>query len=344
MPVTSGNEEAGPQPVSAVRTVLGDVPGDRLGVCDAHAHLFLRSPALPGRELDDAAAAEAESVAFADAGGQSAVQWTPYGMGRCTGALAELARRTRLHLIAATGLHQAVHHKPPGCKSAHRTTGRPGQPDPLGAGAAGLAELFVEELTRGVRGSVCGEGPRAGLITVAGGLHGLDAHATRVMHAAAEAHHATGAPVAVHLEGGTAAHEVLDLLCEGQGVPPDRVLLGHVGRLPDPAHHRELARRGAWLVFDGPSRAHRATDARLTECLASLVEHGHGDRIMIGSDITHAEARGAPGMHYLPAVLRPRLARELGPEAAERIFVHNPARALAAEWKDRAVVRLRTHE
>lgn len=312
---------------AAVRTVLGDVPGDRLGVCDAHAHLFLRTPALPGRELSDAGAAEDALRSFAEAGGGSAVQWTPYGMGRCTGALAELARRTGLHLVAATGLHRAVHYAGGGRE-------RPGL---LDAGSAGLAELFVEELTQGVRGSVCGEGPRAGLIKVAGGLDELDAHACRTMTAAAEAHHATGAPVAVHLEGGTAGHDVLDLLCERLGVPPHRVLLGHPGRLPDPALHREIARRGAWLVFDGPCREHREqrdSDARLTECLASLVEHGHAERVMLGSGTTAVESRGAPGMHHLPAVLRPRLARELGPEAAERMFVRNPARALAAEWKE----------
>lgn len=324
MPVTSGVEGAGPSARGAVRTVLGDVPGDRLGVCDAHAHLFLRTPVLPGQELADAGAAEAELSAFVEAGGQSAAQWTPYGMGRCTGTLAELARRTGLHLVAATGLHQAMHY----------AAVRPGHFSPTEAETSDLAQLFVEELTRGVRGSVCGEGPRAGLIKVAGGFHGLDAYACRTMHAAAEAHHATGAPVAVHLDGGTAAHDVLDLLCERRGVPPHRVLLGHLGRFPDLALHREVARRDVWLVFDGPSRAHDATDARLTECLISLVDHGYGERIMLGSDTTTAEARGAPGMRHLPALMKPRLVRELGKEAAEGIFVSNPARALAAEWKD----------
>ena len=140
------------------------------------------------------------------------------------------------------------------------------------------------------------------------------------------------------LRAGSAGEaEAVARLCERLGVPPHRVLLGHPGRLPDPALHREIARRGAWLVFDGPCREHREqrdSDARLTECLASLVEHGHAERVMLGSGTTAVESRGAPGMHHLPAVLRPRLARELGPEAAERMFVRNPARALAAEWKE----------
>ncbi|MGW4278117.1 phosphotriesterase, partial [Streptomyces seoulensis] len=39
--------------MSAVRTVLGDLPPAELGVTDSHDHLFFRSPRLPGQELDD---------------------------------------------------------------------------------------------------------------------------------------------------------------------------------------------------------------------------------------------------------------------------------------------------
>ncbi len=39
------------------------------------------------------------------------------------------------------------------------------------------------------------------------------------MVAAAEAHHATGAPIAIHNELGTAADAVLDLLVDESGIP-----------------------------------------------------------------------------------------------------------------------------
>ncbi|MFI8002992.1 hypothetical protein [Streptomyces sp. NPDC086010] len=35
--------------MSRVRTVLGDVPAGDPGLCDAHDHLFLRTPALRPR-------------------------------------------------------------------------------------------------------------------------------------------------------------------------------------------------------------------------------------------------------------------------------------------------------
>ncbi|WP_028925085.1 phosphotriesterase family protein [Pseudonocardia acaciae] len=306
----------------AVRTVCGDIEPARLGTCDAHDHVFLTSAALPGHELTDPRAAEAELRAFAEAGGASVVQWSPFGTGRGGDWLAELSRSTGVHLVAATGLHQARHYRPDTI---------PEEP----------AQLFVDELVHGMRlDGPPGAPPtraRAGLIKVAGSFHGLDEHARWTMTEAAAAHHATGAPIAVHHEQGTAALDVLDLLCGHLDVPPASVILGHLNRRPDPREQLAAARSGAFLAFDGPSRAHHATDWRLMDTLVALAEAGHADQLMVGADTTTAEARAAtgegPGMPYLLRTLRPRLERELGTEITNRIFVDNPARALATEWR-----------
>ncbi|MEU1673159.1 phosphotriesterase [Streptomyces roseifaciens] len=298
-----------------IRTVLGDVPAEELGVCDAHDHLFLRSPRLPGQELDDVEAAGAELRAFREAGGQAVVQWTPRGMGRRRADLAALASATGMHVVAATGLHQAVHY----------------ERERLDRDRDRLAELFVRDLTQGP--------VRAGLIKVAGGFHGLDGHARHVMTAAARAHHATGAAIAVHLELGTGALDVLDLLCGELGVPAERVVLGHLNRSPDLRVHLRAAGEGAFLAFDGPSRAYHATDWRLFDALTALAGAGHADRILLGGDTTTAAARSAadgPGMPYLLRGLRPALAAELGEDFARQVFVANPARAFAAEWRTEA--------
>ncbi|MEU1071438.1 MULTISPECIES: phosphotriesterase [unclassified Streptomyces] len=290
-----------------VRTVLGDVPAGRLGVVDAHDHLFIRSPLLPGQELDDPEDAAARLAAFRDLGGGTVVQWTPYGMGRRADRLAELSRRSGVHVVAATGLHQAVHYAPELLDSVRDS----------------LAELFVREITEGVAGT---DGVRAGLIKVAGGFHGLDAHARLTLRAAAEAQHRTGAAVAVHLELGTGALDVLDLLCGEFGVAPDRVVLGHLNRSPDFAVHRQAAAAGAYLGFDGPSRANHATDWRMPEALEALADAGFADRLLLGGDTVTPDT---PGMAYLLRRVRPRLELALGGELVERVLVENPARAFA---------------
>ena len=219
--------------MSAIRTVLGDVRPSELGVCDAHDHLFFGSPRLPGQELRSVAAARAELAAFREQGGGAVMQWTPYGLGRRAADLPPLSRETGVHVIAATGLHQAVHY----------------DEDTLAGLRGRLADLFISELTEGIGSS----GVRAGLVKVAGGFHALDAHARWTMAAAAEAHHATGVTIAVHLELGTGALDVLDLLCGESGVPPQRVVLGHLNRCPDLVVHRQAAESGCYLAFDGPS-------------------------------------------------------------------------------------------
>ncbi|TPQ22419.1 phosphotriesterase family protein [Streptomyces sporangiiformans] len=302
--------------MSTVRTVLGDVPPEALGLCDAHDHLFLSSPQLPGQELRDASAARAELAAFRAAGGGCVVQWTPYAMGRRAADLPLLSRDTGVHVVAGTGLHQAAHYE---AELLRRLRG-------------GLADLFVAELTDGIGTS----GVRAGLIKVAGGFHALDAHARWTMTAAAEAHHATGAPVAVHLELGTGALNVLDLLCGELGVPPHRVILGHLNRFPDFTVHRRAAEAGAFLAFDGPSRANHATDWRMPDAVRALADAGFGHRLLLGGDTTTAGARsvdGGPGMPYLLRGVRPRLELALGEDLVERILTENPGRAFAVDWR-----------
>ncbi|MGW2632546.1 phosphotriesterase family protein [Streptomyces chattanoogensis] len=286
-----------------------------LGVCNAHDHLFLRSPLLPGQELDDAAAAAAELAAFRTAGGAAVIQWTPHGMGRGAAELPRLARESGVRIVAATGLHQAVHYRP----------------EVLERLRADLAGVFVAELTEGIGDT----GVRAGMIKVAGGFHGLDRHARHTMAAAAEAQLATGAAIGVHLELGTGALDVLDLLCGELGVAPDRVILGHLNRSPDLVVHRAAAEAGAYLAFDGPSRTHHATDWRLPDALAALADAGFADRILLGGDTTTAGARsvnGGPGMPHLLRRHRARLELALGDELVTRFLTANPARAFAAGW------------
>lgn len=292
--------------MSAAHTVLGEVAADRLGVVDAHDHLFIRSPRLPGQEMDDVEDAAARLAAFGALGGGAVVQWTPYGMGRLIAELPALSRESGVHIIAATGLHQAAHYT-----------------DALLASVRDrLAELFVSELTDGI-----GEtGVRAGLIKVAGGFHGLDEHAVLTLRGAADAHRRTGAPIAVHLELGTGALDVLDLLCGELGVAPGSVILGHLNRSPDFAVHRLAAGAGANLAFDGPSRANHATDWRMPDALRALADAGFADRLLLGGDTVTPDT---PGMPHLLRRVAPRLELDLGKGLLEQILITNPARVYA---------------
>ncbi|MBO1419403.1 phosphotriesterase [Streptomyces sp. FH025] len=306
-----------------VRTVLGDLDPAELGVTDSHDHLFIRSPLLPAQELNDPAAAEDVLRAYAAAGGRTLVQWTPWGMGRGADSLTGLSRTTGVQVVAATGAHQAVHYSSGAL------------PAPGDFGAAGdsgdLAERFVAELTGGLPGAP--EGVRAGLIKVADDPGPTTRHTRRTLAAAARAHHATGAPIAVHLEPDGDPHGVLERLSGRHGVRPDRIVLGHLTRFTDRSLHRSLAAEGVHIALDSPSRLGHPADLQAFDVIADLVEAGHADRLLLGADTTTRTARQAGGPARLLTDLAPRLARSFGPELPDRLLVANPAAAFAADWR-----------
>lgn len=304
-----------------MRTVLGDIDPAELGVTDSHDHLFFASKLLPGQELDDPAAAAEALLDFKTRGGSALVQWTPYGLTRRTRELAWMSREIGVHVVAATGLHRAEHYNPA----------------ILGRVVDGLVKEFVADLTEGTQPADLPDeprtGPRAGLVKVAGAFHTIDPHARLTMTAAAVAHQDTGAPIAVHLELGTAGLETVELLCGKLDVPPEKVILGHLNRNPDARLQREIAETGVFLGFDGPSRANHATDWRLFDGLEALVEAGHGGQILLGGDTTTAAARFQPGASYLLTTLAPRLTTLLGGDVVTAMLVANPARAFATSWR-----------
>jgi 5-phospho-D-xylono-1,4-lactonase len=302
-----------------VRTVRGDVDPAGLGPCDAHEHLFLETPLQPGDTFLDVDKAIEEAAALAAAGGRWLVDWTPLGLGRSPDGLRAVSEATGLHVVAATGVHRDAHYVPD---------------DPLRAAPAeDLAARFAAEVTAGMDGG----GIRAGVIKVGASYHHLTAFESTVFEAAAAAHAATGAPVCVHTQHGTMGLELVERL-GALGVAPERVVLAHLDRNPDPGEHAETAATGAWLQLDGPGRTKYHPDSTILALIAELAGRGHADRLLLGGDTGRRSMMraygGGPGLDYVFRRFKPRLERELGPELSQTIFVANPARAFGFDPRD----------
>jgi predicted metal-dependent phosphotriesterase family hydrolase len=298
-----------------VRTVLGDVAPAELGTTDYHEHLFQVSPLLPGEDLDDEAASGREAGLLRTAGAAAMVEATPTGLGRRPAAVARIAERTGLQVVHVTGAHREAHYA---------------EGDPLlGATVDALAERFRHDLLDGMDGTAV----RAGAVKAGAGYWALTRFERRVLTAAGRLG-ATGVPVMVHLEHGSAAHEVLDLLA-AEGCPADRVALAHADRNPDPGLHLELTDRGAYLGYDGAARSQRWPDSVLVDCLAAVVAAGGGERVLLGGDVArrtrYVAYGGMPGLAYLFDRFLPRVRTAVGDAATERLLVANPARWLSWE-------------
>jgi 5-phospho-D-xylono-1,4-lactonase len=311
--------------MNVVRTVRGDIPASSLGVVDYHEHLFQVTPLLPGDDLDDEALSRVEAHRMLRAGVTAMVEATPLGVGRDPEALARISADTGLHLIHTTGLHHGGHYA---------------ADDPLRSmDAETLGARFAAEITEGMRtatGALArtrdGDVIRAGLVKAGARYWHIGPFERAALVGAAIAARSTGCAVMVHLEHGSAAHEVLDLLA-AEGVPADRVVLAHIDRNLDAGLHADLAARGAYLGFDGPARHREAPDSSIIACMADVVARGGGARIVIGGDVARRSRYiaygGMPGLEYLPLRFLPRLARELSDDAYDDIVRRNPARLLA---------------
>jgi predicted metal-dependent phosphotriesterase family hydrolase len=312
------------QPPGTVRTVLGPVDAAALGAVDAHEHLFLRTPALPGDDFDDLDRMVAEVADVKRSGIGTVVDLTPIGLGRDPVKLAALSTRTGVHVVAATGFHRDAHY--PAGHWVHR--------EPVET----LADVVTTDLTRGMDARDW-QGPtpqltphRAGVVKVGMSYQRVSAAEARRMAAAAEAAARAGVPVAVHCEIGTMGHEALDRLAAA-GVPPERVMLAHLDRNPDPALHVDLAERGAYLLYDTVGRVKYRPESALLALVADVTAAGHGDRILLGTDVGRRSMLrsygGGPGMDVLGVTFLPRLTRLLGEAAVDQIMRTNPARILA---------------
>lgn len=312
---------------AVVRTVLGDVDPRVLGVVDYHEHLFQVSPLLPGDELDDERLSGAEARMLADHAVSTMVEATPMGMGRNEEAVARISAATGLHIVHVTGAHHRDHYR-----DDHPL---------LSATEATLADFFINDVAVGFkrkdgRRSATGDGRpiRAGAVKAAIRYWSIGDFERRVLSATARTHGETGVPVMVHLEHGSATHEVLDIL-ETEGVPRDRVVLAHMDRNLDPGLYADLAASGAYLGFDGMSRHREAPDSAIVKAMSALVDAGGGERILMGGDVGRASRfiayGGMPGLAYVQRRFVPRLEDFIGPTALEAIQVANPSRFLAFE-------------
>ncbi len=307
----------------SIRTVLGDVHGDRLGTTDYHEHVFQVSPLLPGDELVDEDVSRLEVTLLGAAAIDAMIDATPIGLGRNPAGLARISATTGMHIVATTGCHRRAHYSE----------------------AMWVTELTVSQLAQRMTADVLTGMPlrdeswnvepanhdgapiRAGVLKVGIDYWSIDDLGQRVIEAIGIAHGQTGAPVMVHLEHGSAAFEVLEALA-AVGVGPNAVALAHVDRNPDPVLHADLADLGAYLGYDGPARHREHPDSTVLTCMREAIERGAGDRVLIGGDVARASryvaAGGMPGLAYLPRRFVPRMREVLGTAAVERILVDNP--------------------
>ncbi len=299
-----------------IRTVRGDITANELGFTYSHEHLWCSPP--PSQkdrdlELTNYEASLEELKKFKAAGGQALVDASTLDYGRNGNHLRTMSEQADVHVIGVTGFNKHIYF-------------------PEWVETESIAQIkgrLVDDVTKGMDGGEV----KAGFLKTGSWLqliHPLEEKVTRAM---ARAQIETDAPVWLHTEAGTMGMEMLDILAD-EGVDLTLVAVGHSDRNADAYYHLQLASRGAYVQFDGPSKVKYYPDSIRVDLIKNLIDHGHLEQLLISGDMgrqsyLHAYG-GGPGFEYIIKKFIPRLLDEgITQEQIDTIFIKNPARWLA---------------
>jgi phosphotriesterase-related protein len=260
----------------SINTVVGKCEPRDLGFTLIHEHL---TAGFPGWELDNRGFNRKVEVGKAidrmkeiqDLGVNSFVDPCPMELGRDPEFAAEVAAKSGMRVVIATGLYNDAF----GIPQHFRTIG-----------VDDIADVYIHELTEGIGKT----GIKPGIIkTATGGIPGMSVdtaitkYEENCLRAAARAHKKTGAPILCHnSESSPFGRETLDIF-ESEGVDFNRVLIGHACGVGDMRYYFDILNRGAWIGFDRFGLEPIAPDKMRLASLIGLLAVGF-DRIMLSQD------------------------------------------------------------
>jgi phosphotriesterase-related protein len=315
-----------------VHTVGGPCAPDELGRTLMHEHLLVGWPGWEAYESEERGARQERVARCTERlqelrahGVTTLLDPCPIDLGRDVELMAEVAERSGVRIVCATGLYKEDQGAPAYFKFRSQ----------FGDALGEMTELFVHELTEGV-GST---GIRAGVIKVATGAHRITPYEELVLRAAARAHRATGAPITTHTDEGTMGVEQLAIL-EAEGVPAGAVVVGHSCGSSNLVYHLAMLDRGAYLGFDRFGLEILHPDRARVAALIGLLGLGFERRIVLSHDTVWCWRGRAPRLppstmseweptHLFKRII-PRLLDAGVPQAKiDTMLVENPRRYFA---------------
>jgi phosphotriesterase-related protein len=306
---------------NTVHTVLGEIDPSELGATYAHEHLLT----MPGEHLlngsddtilDSLDKSAAEMELFKQAGGRAIVELSCLEYGRDGGGLAELSRRTGVHVVAATGHIMEGYWR--------------GVLDLSDRTISSLVDEMVHDLTEGFP-----EAPdvRAGVLKVGTSKDAVHPDEEKMLRAAAIVQRDLGVPITTHTTAGHIPLEQVRIF-EDAGADLEHVCIGHQDRRLVWDDHVAVVKSGCRIGYDCISKEHYEPEAKRIEFTKRMVDEGYGDHVVLSGDIARksylTSYGGGPGFTYILWRFVPWLWQEgVGREATDKMLIDNPARLVA---------------
>jgi phosphotriesterase-related protein len=316
--------------MAQVETVRGPIDVTSMGTTLMHEHVFVRNEEIQRNypdgwdEQERINDAVDKLTALRQRGCDTIVDPTVLGLGRDISRIQQVAARTDLHIIPATGLYT---YRDVPLYFRYRGADRPGTADDP------MTKMFISDVSTGIAGT----GVKAAFLKCAIDADGLTPGVERVLRAVAQAHLATGAPVMVHTHPESQTGLVVVRVLREEGVDLARVVLAHSGDTTDLDYLAELADSGCLLGMDRFGLDVSISGAQRVATVAALCDQGYAASMVLSHDAAcHIDwfrpdqiLRFAPDWNFehlfddvLPAL------RELGvsTKQIETMLIDNPRR------------------
>lgn len=297
-----------------IRTVLGDVPSEEMGLTYSHEHIVIEEGfttlANPAFILNDTEKISTELKEFYQLGGRTMVDTMPAACGRNVLKLAEVSQNSGVNIIVPTGIHLEIYY-PPNHWRYHLLVDE-------------LTDLFIKDVTIGIdeldynSPIIRRTNHKAGMIKLATGDEKITDHQKKIFEAVVNAHQATGAPILTHTNGGKLALEQVALFAK-LGADLNHVVISHVDKNRDLAFHHDLLQTGVYVEYDSHFRLRMKGDDWTFNLLENMLPI-YADQIVLGMDMaknTYWKSYGGkPGLTYLLTEFK----KELNERGLENYF------------------------
>ena len=308
--------------MSFVRTVLGDILPQQMGLTYSHEHVVIEEsfPTVDNKDfiLNDIGKIGQELKEFYANGGRTLVDTMPANCGRNILKLAEVSKYSNVHIIAPTGIHLEIYY--------------PSNHWRYQLSEDELTDLFIKDVEEGIDEydygcPVIKRSPfKAGLIKLATGDDPITPHQEKIFHAVVNTHKHTGVPILTHTNSGKHAIEQANLFYK-LGANLQHVVLSHVDKCKDLAYHTALMQTGVYVEYDSHFRS-KPGDENFTYKLLELLLPDYSHRIVLGMDMARntywKSYGGKPGLSFLLTTFKNDLQKMDMLKYYEQIFFDNP--------------------
>jgi phosphotriesterase-related protein len=254
--------------MATVQGVLGPIDTADLGFTLMHEHIAIANWSMRQAFHDwydrdeNVRHATAECRAAAERGVRTLVDLTPINLGRDIHVIREVAERSGMQVIAATGLYWTE------------------EPWLLGWDPDRLAEILLRDVEKGIQGT----GVKAGILKCGTDHLGVTPTNEKLLRATARLHRATGLPVSTHTSVRHGVGPLQQDLFEQEGVDLSRVVIGHCGDTEDVEHLEAILRRGSTLGMDRFGVDVILPTAKRVATIAELCRRGFAERMVLSHD------------------------------------------------------------